>query len=582
MAYREASPTDWIGRLKDGLDFRRRFGLEDSWPIIESMYYNVHESMSNDCANILLSQGDAMLSQVSVPNPRVSVKALNPESVEKAPLVESLSNTLLDDLNIQGEVELAVLYAYLFGTGFVKIGYDSEWGFDPSLDLGGDMKLGMTLTQLDRKGQRQIEFNSTIAPGMPWVSAVLPQDIIVPWGVRSLDRTPWIAHRIVRHIDDLRADPKYSVPRKLEPTISMRDFMSSYRSTMSLTNRGTRQHSDNSELLYVEFFEIHDRQSGKIFAVVNDCDRFIREDENALQIENRLPFASISFTPRTRALWTTPDAYYLLHAQNELADIAMQKAKQRRISTLKFLYDADSIEDKELEKVLSSDVGVAAKVNSGRDIGRAVIKLDNAPNHFLTLEEESVRANAREQIGFSRNQIGEFSGGRKTAREVATVESSSMLRMSRRGLATQRLYTDVVQITNGLVFKHWSMPRFIQVLGPEQAEQWMAMNGSALRGRYSYSVRLIDEVAEQNQKLQALQLYGSLAQDPTIDPIELRRELIREMNSPSFARVFNADVRNQVSGMQEGGRGVLPQGGQRGGSPALPMRGGGGQTGQQA
>ncbi len=565
MAYRDPTPEEWLDLIDEGLEYRRKFGIEDLWGTFEATYYNVHESMLCDGPNIFLSQGDAMLSMVTVPTPRIKVRPTKPEEVDRAPMVQTLDNQLLRELGIATEMETSTLHAYLFGKGILKIGYDSEFGYDPQYDLGGNLQLGLTLTQLDPRGKRRIEYNDSIAPGSPWVKAVMPHDFVVPWGVKEIEHAPWVAHRIVRHIEDLRADSKYSYTRNLQPQLSMKDFVDSY----AQTNKNTRTMKVSSkEAEYVELWEIHDRRTGKILVVTRDMDRFLRKDDNVLQIENKLPFISVGFTPSTRSFWVTPDVYYLYHIQNELSDVARQRTKQRRIATLKFLYDGDALSDQELQKILSPDVGVAAKVESGRDIGKAITKLENTPNMALAQEEDLLRANAREQIGFSRNQLGEFTGGRKSATEASIVDQAARLRMSRRGVAIKRAYEDLIRVVNNVVFSFWTLPRYVNVLGEEKATQWMQVNGPSLKGRYVYDVDFTEEAEMRSKKLEALNLYGLLAQDPSVDPTELRNYLVNEINDPSFERLFNANVRNAMSEMQPGGGGVQSQGPQQRRTPS--------------
>lgn len=552
---REYKPKEWLEQIEHGLEYRRKFGLEDLWSTFEAIYYNTHESMLNDGPNIFLSQGDAMLSTLLVPSPRLRVKPTKPEEVATAPLVESIDNALLRDLDIASEVDSATLHAYLFGRGILKVGYDSEWGYDPTYDIAGDLQLGLTLTQVS--GKRRIEYDSTISPGSPWVRSVMPHDIVVPWGTKELDSTPWIAHRFVRHIDDLKADPKYSVPVNLQPTISMEDFVNSYRRTNRL--RHSRINTRKPE--FVEMWEIHDRARAKIYVVTSGQERFLRSDDNVLQIENRLPFVSVAFTPRTRAFWTTPDVYYLYHIQSELSDVARQRTKQRRLSTVKFLYDEGVIDEEELAKMLSPDVGAAGKINSGHDITRAIYRIDNTPDQTLALEENLLRANAREQIGFSRNQLGEYTPGRKTATEASVVERASQLRMSRRGLLMKRLYEDLFRTINGIVFSFWTLPRYVSVLGQERAEEWVSVSGQSLKGRYTYEVEFTEEGQMQARKLEALQLYAALSRDPSVNPQELREFLISQLGDPALERVFSAPIQPQmpVVPTQVGGVGALSE-----------------------
>lgn len=555
MSYKNPTPKEWLEHIADGLEYRRQFGLEDQWGKMEAIYYNVHKSMLNDGPNIFLSQGDAMLAQITTPSPRIGIEATTPGSVDRAPILESLDNKLLKVLKVTQAVERASLHAYLFGRGIIKLGYDSEWGFDPAHDVAGGLNLGMSTTQLNKQGSRRIEYDATIMPGMPWCRAVMPHDIVLPWGTVELEDTPWIAHRLVRHIDDLKADVKYTNTKHLTPRMSMRDFTESYRNTIKVATK-----HGHTEPEWVEFYEIMDRRSGKIFVVAPDHDKFLRNDINALLIDNELPYAAIGFTPRTRSFWTTPDTFYLLAVQSELSDVAIQRTKQRRLSVLKLLYDEGTIDETELLKMTSPDIGAAVKINSGHDIDKAVKPFQIAPNQFLIQEEELLRANAREQIGFSRNQVGEFSSGRKSATEANNVQRSSQLRMSRRGIQARNLYIDVIRKANGLIFKHWNFPRYIEVLGQKKGREWQKFKGSDLKGKYEYTVDLVDASSEQALKFEAIQIYGMFIQDPSVDPGELIKWLTGSVNDPAFERIFDAAIRRQMQQVPQGGGNISPNG----------------------
>ncbi|WP_206514878.1 hypothetical protein, partial [Xanthomonas vesicatoria] len=114
-----------------------------------------------------------------------------------------MDEELLYSLKIKREVAHSSLSSFLYGVGFLKIGYDSEFGWDEELVVRQPIDFGMTTSQFDRKGRR-IEFGSA-RPGMPWVHSVLPHDIVLPWGSLSVDKSEWIAHRIVRHIEDIKS-----------------------------------------------------------------------------------------------------------------------------------------------------------------------------------------------------------------------------------------------------------------------------------------------------------------------------------------------------------------------------------------
>lgn len=597
MAFREFKPDEWAEEISSGLDFRRKFGVETAWGALEAMYYNVHASMANDGPNVIMSTGDALLSSLSVPTPAIIVKPERPEAVSRAPYVEALDNVFLRELVIADEVDTAELNAYLFGVGVLKVGYDSEFGFNPNLDVGGALRLGFTLTQLDDKGKRRIEHDSTVSPGMPWVSSVDPRDIVVPWGTHRLTKTPWIAHRFIRQIDDLKNDPKYSNVSRLSPTLSMEDFVGSYKATVrmwrpssgtsdrSLTRRQRPRFTSRGSrtVEFVELYEIHDRRTGKILVISPDHPSFLRNDINALQIDNVLPFASISFTPKSRAFWTTSDAYYLQAMQMEISDLAVQRTKIRRLAVLKFLYDEDVIDEEEIQKLVSPEVGAAAKIKQGMTgrLNEAVMEIRTTVDQTLILEEEHLRRNVREQIGFSRNQLGEFAGGRRTATEAKIVDVSSTRRLSRRGKAVQRLYQDTISIINAIIFQHWTLPRHVEVMGETQANEWVEITGPELKSRYSYDVIFTDDAELRQRRREALQEYMILSQDPSIDPIALRQYISDQYNDPAFSRLFNADIQNAMRAMRLAGGLVQPETLNQGGGGQANRGGAGGAGGSQ-
>jgi len=538
-----------------------------------------------------MSTMDALLSTLTVPNPAIMVKPEHPEAVNKAPIVEVIDNVLLRELKIRDEVETASLHAGLFGVGILKIGYDSEYGFDPRYDLGGSLKMGFSLSQFSKAGDRKIETDSTVSVGMPWVKAIDPRDFILPWGAFRLNSTPWIVHRFVRHIDDLQADVKYSNTKNIIPNLSMENFVQSYSSTIRLWRAGsptdpnvgrarrfTHSKRGSRDLAYVELFEIQDRRTGRIMVIAPNYDKFLRDDINALQIDNVLPFAAVSFTPKARSFWTTSDAYYLQAIQMEISDLAVQRTKIRRLAVLKFLYDGDVLSDDELAKLLSPDVAAAAKIEAGSDIQKAIVPLSTHPDQTLILEEEHLRRNGREQIGFSRNQLGEFSGGRRTATEAGIVKQASDLRMSRRGSAIKTLYEDTISIVNGIIFEHWTIPRYVEVIGQQYASDWQQFAGTSLKARYSYNVNFTDDAELRQRRIEALQIYQMMIQDPAVDPAGLRLYLSDAFNDPQFARVFNADIQDAMQGLRLAG-GVLNPAGIDGGGAGGPARQGGRQPG---
>lgn len=591
MPVRENTVDSWNIALEDGLTFRKEYGREDEWAHMESMFYHANKMQDGNVGpNIIAGTGDALLSQLTVPNPKFLLQPLRMDVIESTPVLESVLNTLMHTANLQESFEEACLHAYLWGRGIVKFGYDSEFGYDPRQDIGqvAQTVLGISLTQFDKKGQR-IEFGQA-TPGMPWSGAVLPHDFVVPYGTKTLKNSPWAAHRIVRHIDDIKADPKYSGKRDLEPQMSMADYVKSYLTVMKpyrlgqVLQQAQRQFSEKAE--FVELWEIHDVRTGRVYVISPGYDTFLRNEIDYLQ-EDGLPFVSIGFVPSARNFWTTPDTVYLKAPQEESVDIATMQKHQRRISLLRFMYEEGSIDNDELEKFMSGEIGVGIKIKTTTSTDPIVAMTPGNSNNQLQSEAEAIRRDGRETVGFSRNQTGEYTPGRHTASEAMIVQENSDQRLNRRQNSLAKAYCEGGQKLAKIIFRLWQTPRLTQIIGPSGAQEWQAFTGSQLKGEYLYSIGFSNEPVKgmEARKAEAMQLYVSLSQDPTIDQIALRRYLARAYNNPEFYSLFlpgvipsaGLSVPMQQQLMQQqggGGGGVQPQtpGGAGNGSPVPEVR----------
>lgn len=542
MPIQDLTVEDWFDELERAMKYRQIYGCDAAWGRLEQMFYNTHQSSANVASNLIMSIGDAILSGMTVPTPYVMISPLRPENVQSAPILENLDNSLRRQLKIQDAFEVASFNAYLMGRGIVKIGYDSEFGWDPSLDIMGTERLGMSLTQLNRAGHR-IEYNGLVQPGMPWVSEVDPRDFLVPWGTREIHDAWYVCHRLVRHIDDVKADPKYSNTKELNPTLSMEDFIHSYQTSQSprkptVTRVRKNSFTGKEAPEFVELFEIHDRRTRMVKVIAAGHDEFLRDDESALMLDGRLPFVSFSFVPRGRTFWVTSDASYVEHAQLELADIAITSQKQRRASVLKWLYRRGAIDYEELQKAFSSEVGIGVAVNDGFDLNAVVAPLQHSPNSAIYQDDQYVRNNAREQTGLSSNQFGVFAGRRTSASEAMLVDKSSSLRTSRKGVKLKRAYEQTFQVINSYIFNFWTTPQLTQILGPQGAEEWVQFTGGQLRGLYDYEVVLGDQDGLAGRRANAMQLFMGLSQDPSVDQVALRQTMTRAFNDPNFATLY--------------------------------------------
>lgn len=569
---KELSVAEWEEEIDRALRFRRTFGVEDSWAENEELFYSVHHSSGIGGPNLYASTGDAMISQLSVPTPYITAKPRRMQYVDTAPMVETVDNHLVNDLRLRSRIEQASTHAFLFGVGILKIGYDSMWGWDGDLHLGFLGNDGASLTQLDRKGN-QIEFGQA-RPGMPWVDNVLPHDFVVPWGTKDLQSAPWCAHRTVRHIDDLKADPKYQNTKTLQPSMSMEDWVKSYSSIVKPYRIGDSigNRTGEGDVEYVELWEIHDVRTHKVLVIATGHDKFLREDEDALQVEG-LPFVDVCFVLRTRNFWVTPDARYLKPTQLERTDIALQNQKQRRASVAKTAVAEDALDEDEIVKLTSATVGTIVKIKAGHTPAESFFNLPPYSNQNLWVEGDRVERDAQKTVGFGSNQMGEFdSSSRRTATEAAVVNQNAGLRMGRRQAAIKDAFIYTIQKINGVIFKFWAMPQEIEILGADGAMQWRRFTGDGIKGEYKIDIGFSDDGGESRKGRQQMAMMGLQAiGQPFIDPAGAVKYANIAFNDPDVTMIFNkAFLAGGNNAQAQATMPGLPAPQPQGGAPIIP------------
>lgn len=537
------SAQDWITEINRGLAYRKIYAREDAWRKNEQNFTNDPSSHAALGPNLVFEMGDIILSSVGMLDPEFVVNPTHPAGVTRGPIVESIDNYLSKKLKLNKHVKRSLQHSYLFGKAILKIGYDSEFGWSPRLDIGSIREpMGMSISQFNKRTRLRIE-NKNITPGMPWIASVLPHDIVVPWGTIEIDDAPWVAHRVVRLNEDIKADSKYMNTKDLKANMSIEDFVYSYLTVGAARGkyRGTRTSTftgvERPRSIYNELWEIHNRRDMTVKVVCRDYNLFLRDEPDAIMLACGMPFVAGSFVDHPRSFWGTPLAYYLGQLQAEQYDISKQSEKQRRISVLKFIAAKGLMSPEALQKLISGDVGAVEFADVMDNIKDKIVPMPTGNLYDFIIQSNRVRQDARSMIGFSRNQAGEFDvGTRRTKGEAMLVAQGSMRREAPRVQMARDLYIDVMSKINKVVFAYWKVPRAAMV-----GREWVRFTGDEIRGDYLYDLNLAQKrtLSKAERKVEALMMLGQLM--PLLqgaDPNQILQYLSDAAGDPAFERLL--------------------------------------------
>lgn len=515
----------WKDEIKAGVRYRTIYGKTKQWNNYKNMYRGFWQEGIVP-VNMIYAVGRSVIPQVYFRNPKVAISPKRPGFAAHATVLERIDNYIIKEMALKNQLKSNILDCYLMGRGPGIIGYDSEYGFNPSFTVDSELA-DSGLTQFGKKGIR-IEYTDEVKNGMPWYLRCSPEDFVVPWGTRRFEEARWFAMRKMRPLRDIKESPLYTGKANLKGA-----YHTKMDGSLDGTSTSKTQHSEHDgESDWVELWEIHDKRSGNVMTISLDHDQFLRKEFDELQIEG-LPAKTLGFNEDPDYFWWTPDARLIEVQQAEINDIRTMARKHRRVGLLKMLYDKGAVKKDELDKLLDGDVKAAAGIDVGPqgDIRKVVAYLQSHVPPDLISYAKEVREDVREIVGFSRNQMGSFeeSSGRRTAHEAEIVRAASAIRIDERRDIMADYLEDIIRAENQIIFKNWGAERIIDIVGQDGARYWVRFTGQEIKGEFHYGVNPEEALPQdaRTRRAEAEQFVLMAKQVPGIDMAYVMRQWSR-------------------------------------------------------
>lgn len=540
----------WNDSIKLGQEYKDKYSDWKAWKDYRNWFRGDFGDACKDQYNVnrTFSYLRSAVPRVYFRTPSISVTSRRPEMAPHARVVETIDNWLVQETKLKKTLKTGILNAFLTGIGVVKLGFDSEFGFIPEQQVGENQS---TVTQFGKDSGSKIEYNVNINPGMPWADSTLPEDIVTPWGYVNYDSLPWIAHRIVRPLEDVKEDQKYfKVARgQLKGGFSITNH----------DNKVTASLQDKTKDNYCLLWEIRDYKEKRMYVICED--RLLLDVEDSLQIDGST-YEFIVFNEDPDRFWPISDVKMFAPQQLEINEIRQYARKMRKAYLLKFLFTKGALSPENLKLLLSDDIDDALcgiEINA-ESIAQAVQTF--TPNSEITnsliRELQQVDADFRETMGFSQNQTGEFVPfHNKTATEASIVQEGSAIRTDERRDIIADVLSNIVRKFNQYIFTFWDKERIVEIIGVDGLRYWVSYTGAQLRGEYNLLInpetgQPVTRALRQQVAQNMFQLFN---QDPLIDQIGLRRLVMQQTDliDPGYQNLVRLDP-TQINQM-----GVTPQ-----------------------
>ena len=470
----------WKREIHKSIKYKEDFAMSKDWGRFYR-YYRGKERSAIYSVNKYFSMLRSMVPRIYFRNPKIFVSPTRPEFEATAPVIQAVDNYILREIKIKQTLRSVVQDVFFCNKGFVKVGYDREFGELPEV---GDKTL---------PADESIEYNTTVKEGMPWVLRTSPEDFLVKWGTSSLDDVIWVGHKVVRMLEDVKKDPSYKNTSKLRGGYS-REIRKKRESISTTSSQVRTSQEDVLKQIgvddeWVEIYEIRDVKKGEVLAINMDHDDFLRgPEEDDLQTEG-VPYVDLGFNPDNDVYWGPSDATLLEPHQREINDTKSQISMHRRINLLKFLFDSDDISNEKFKRLFKGNVGAALGIPGLTR--EKIIALQ--PGEPLELKRDAIEIerDINETLGFPRTEAGEYAGPpRRTKAEVEQVSQGHWIRIDERRDLLADFLIDIVKKVNQVIFTKWTSERIIPVVGPDRAMYWVKYTGAQIKGEYDFTVNI--------------------------------------------------------------------------------------------
>ncbi|KKK72190.1 hypothetical protein LCGC14_2906380, partial [marine sediment metagenome] len=244
------------------------------------------------------------------------------------------------------------------------------------------------------------------------------------------------------------------------------------------------------------------------------------------------------FNDDDERFWGIPDSQILEPLQRHLNEIKLMEMYHRRLSIVRILCERGKITPEEAQKLIGPDVLPIIWTEGSPDEAVKVMQSAEIPQ-ALFQSEAGIINDVRETLGFSRNEFGEFQGGREspTATEAQIVKAASEIRVDERRDMIADILVSLTHDINTIIFKHWTEEQVVDVVGPGGVPIWVAFKPAMLkRGKYEISVDPDQSIpmTKELKERKAMDVYDRFKMNPLIDPVKLTAYLLHSMHGVAF------------------------------------------------
>lgn len=544
------SKSEKLKRYRNRLDHARRWreeeGYDDTWERMLDLYRGKHFPQGLDdedriAINIAFSTINVIFPSISVNHPKIEVMANRPQDEDRAVITEAVINYWWRHYDFRTPFRRAAKDFLVIGHGWIKVGYrfvEKFEAMDPgekqeSIDemtLQADMYAANNPELAnDLPTDEEIEANipeskAVIVEDRPFLERISPFDMFVDPEATSLEDAKWIAQRIVRSLEEVKADERYrsSVRRSIKADAALSaDWMSE-----------NQRKKMNADLERVTVWEFYDLQDETICVFAEGADDYLIDPVE-------MPYA-FGHPYEFIANYEVPDEFYpigdleMVEApQQELNKTRSQMMNHRKKYGRKYLYRASALGPDGRQGLESNEDNIAIEViDDNLPLQDILMPVPITPmSGDLYQYSQIIESDMDKVSGVNEYARGATPEVRRTATEAAMIQDASNARSADKLALIELAIGKIARKVLMLAQQYMTDTQVARVVGAEGQQFWFDYEVEDIEGEYDFSVEGGSTQPQNDtfRRQQAVAMMNSLAPliGTVIDPAQIVKHVLQ-------------------------------------------------------
>ena len=535
-------------KLEGSARWRDDAGYDDVWRRMIDLYRGKHwpSTTSNNedliAVNLAFSTINVIAPSVSVNHPKVVVTPNQPEDADRAVFVEAVVNHLWKHHDFRSPFRRAVKDFLIFGHGWLKVGWkfveqertlsDEERDelFNEAAVEADEFALNSPDFAADLPSDEDLAANvpqtmAMVVEDQPFVERISPFDIFVDPEATCLEDAKWIAQRIVRPLEDAKADRRYKSSARKNLTAD------------SLTNAigGTPDREMDERLRDVErtvVYEFYDVRDNTMAVVSRSGDQFL-VDPTPMPYAYGQPFVMLRNYDIPDYFYPMGDLEAVESLQLELDKTRSQLVNARKRYARKYLYHERSFGPEGREALESdADGRLVPVVDENKPLSEVVVPMPQVPlSPEVYNTSEIIEGDINTVSGVSEYARGQMPEIRRTATEASIIADAGNARAADK-LAIVELGIGMIARRVVQLMQQFMTGDQMARVADKGSDLFVPYNRDDIVGEFDFSVEAgsTQPMNDTIRKQQAVSLLNAMAPlvGTVIDPSALAKHVLSQ------------------------------------------------------